>query len=164
MRARAAGTNHFAFRFLVRAGSRCRGGAFALLRGELGGKLGRGGSRHATWVGIAQHRVDEFAHHLLELGDKLLSGIVVVFDAAQFIFPLPGEFGAFEQFFFDHPDEFHAGRGRFETLVATTNVAAAEQRLDDGRTSGGAPDPVFLEGIAQLLVVHCAPGRFHGTQ
>ena len=72
----------------------------------------------------------------------------MVFDASQFVFPLSGEFCAFEEFFLDHADEFHTGWGGFETLVASTNVAATKQCLNDGRSGGGAADAVLFEGIA----------------
>ena len=88
----------------------------------------------------------------------------MAFNLAQFLFPSAGEFGTLEEVFVDDADEFAAGDGGCDVFALSHDVAAAEERFDDGGAGGGATYAVLLECVAEFLVVDGASGGFHGAE
>ncbi len=119
---------------------------------------------HPAVAVVPLHRLHHFAHHLLELF-KEAGGIVgAVLYAAQFLLPDACELGRFEQFFPDKPHQLNAGRSGDEVLLLLAYVAPLEQCLDDGGAGGGAAYAVFLQGVAQLFILHQLACRLHGSK
>ncbi len=113
---------------------------------------------------VAEHFEHDGRHHFLEFGYELCGGIFAALYLAEFLFPASGEFGAFEEFFVYDAYEFASGGGGCEVFALSHDVAAAEERFDDGCTRGGSAYAVFLQCVAQFFVVDGAPGGFHGAQ
>ena len=86
------------------------------------------------------------------------------FYLAQFLFPLAGEFGAFEEVLLYEADEVDAGVGGDECFAFFAYVVAFEECFDDGGACGGSPDAVFFECVAEFVVGYCLAGGFHGAE
>ena len=107
---------------------------------------------------------DDVTDHRLQLIDEGLCTIVSALNLTEFAFPDAGEFGRFEKILMNGGDEFTAGVSRKEALAFTADVAALEERLDDGGAGGRTSYAVFFEGVAKFLVINKLACRFHCPQ
>ena len=108
--------------------------------------------------------MDNVGHHLFQFVEEGGCVVAMAFYLSQFLFPNAGQFGRLQQFFPDQSDEFHARGSGEKVFPLFADVVPLEEGLDDGGAGGGAADAVFLQGVAQFVVIHQFAGCFHGSE
>ena len=85
-------------------------------------------------------------------------------DVAQVFFPDARQLGTFQHFLVDDVNEVDACLGGLQALAVAYDVVALEEGFDDGGSCGGTSDAVFLQGVAQLLVLDGLAGCLHSAE
>ena len=111
--------------------------------------------------GDLRHQLRDHPRHF---GHELVEGVLAPRHPRELLLPAAGQLGRLQERRRQHPDEGDALRRGDQRLLLALDVAALEQRLDDGGARGRRAEAGVLHGEPQLLVLDLLPGRLHRAQ